>query len=428
MILSHKTPAALAGLIGNSDALSAAKKWAEEWQAGAGQKPLLVYGPPGIGKTALAHVIASEMGWQLFEFNASDLRDVESVEQILSNAVSSSSLFGSLRIILIDDVDAISGREERGGAAAIAKVLASPSQPIILTAHNLYDKKLQAIRGYCTPIEFRRVHAASLAKLVRETAKEHGISLPQEALERIAAGAGGDVRAALNDLQGMNPHSHRDTEKGIFDVLRTILKSEKYAEARNAVFSSETDHDSLKLWVAHNIPAEYEKPFDIAEAYGALSRADIFDGRIKRNQYYGYLRYSNDLLSAGVALAKASPYHKYSPLGFPDYLREMGASKGSRALRKAVLLKISRLCHCSPYQAQSYLATLEPLAKAHPQEIATLYGFEEEELAFVGKVKAKPKAAKKRKAGEKAGEEKSAAKKGKSRAAPPKKKTSERPL
>lgn len=391
MILSQKNPSALSGLIGNPEALSTAKKWAEGWNAGQKQKPLLAYGPVGVGKTALAHAIASEFGWQLFEYNASDLRDAESVEQILSNAANSSSLFGMRKLILIDDVDALSGREDRGGAGAIAKVLSSPSQPIILTAHNLYDRKLQAIRSYCEPVQFKRVHAASLAKLIRETAKEHNIMLPPDALERIASSSLGDVRAALNDLQGRNQNAYRDTEKGIFDVIRIILKSERYAEARNAVFSADTDHDALKLWVAHNIPLEYEKPFDISGAYDALSRADIFDGRISRNQYYGYLRYSNDLLSAGVALAKASQYHKYSPFGFPDYLREMGASKGSRATRKSVLQKIARACHCSPSQAQSYLFLLEGQAKKHPEETAALFNFEEEELAFVAKIKLKAK-------------------------------------
>ena len=440
MILSQKNPSAISGLIGNPEALSTAKKWAEEWQAygatgskstgtGAGQegaktkpgappKPLLAYGPVGVGKTALAHAIASEFGWQLFEFNASDLRDAESVERILSNAVSSSSLFGTRKLILIDDVDALSGREDRGGAGAMARVLSSPPQPIILTAHNLYDRKLLSIRGYCTPVEFRRVHAASLAKLVRETAKQHNIDLPPDALEKIAAASLGDVRAALNDLQGRNPHAFRDSEKGIFDVIRIILKSERYSEARNAVFSADTDHDALKLWVAHNIPAEYEKPFDIAGAYDALSRADIFDGRIKRNQYYGYLRYSNDLLSAGVALAKASPYHKYSPFGFPDYLREMGASKGSRATRKGVLRKIAAICHCSPYQAQDYLWLLEQEAKKDATAISGLFGFGEEEIAFVGKTKLKKEPAAKKEGA--AGKEYGAVKKEK--AAPSKKK------
>lgn len=396
MILSHKKPQKVSDLIGNSDAFAAAREWAASWRDGRPQKPLIVCGPPGTGKTALAYALASEFGFELFEFNASDLRDEEAVSGLLGNASSSGSLFGGRRLVLIDDVDALSGREDRGGAGAIAKVLAGSQQPIVLTALDFYDRKLQSIRAHCQHLELRRVHQASIAKLLRCLAQECKMPVLPEQLEKIAAASGGDVRAALNDLQGLNPSASRDSQKNIFEVLRTILKSEKYSEARKAAFSSEVEHDTLKLWVAQNIPAEYERPFDIAEAYGALSRADVFDGRISRNQYYGYLRYSTDLLSSGVALAKTAPYHKYSQLGFPDYLREMGASKGSRALRKAVLKKSSLLCHCSLQQAQSYLPLLEALVNKQPQEIASEFGFSEEEMEFFGA--AGPKAKKEAKA------------------------------
>ena len=386
MILSHKKPLKVSELLGNSDAFAAAREWAVSWQNGSKPKPLLVCGPPGVGKTALAHALSSEFGWELFEFNASDLRDEESVANLLSNATRSGSLFGGRRLILVDDVDALSGRYDKGGAGAVAKVLASSQQPILLTALDFYDRKLQTIRTYCQHLELRHIHQASVAKMLRYLAQEGGIPLTPEQLEKIASSSGGDMRAALNDLQGRNPFSSRDSPQNIFEVLRTILKSEKYAEARKAAFSSDVEHDTLKLWVAHNIPLEYEKPFDIAEGYSALSRADIFDGRISRNQYYGYLRYSNDLLSSGVALAKGAPYRKYTPLAFPDYLREMGATKGSRATRKAVLRKIAAACHCSPAQAQSYLPIIELMAKSHPAEAAQEFGFEEEELAFVAKL------------------------------------------
>ena len=383
MILSDKKPAKVSDLIGNPDAFAAAREWASSWHEGRPQKPLIVCGPPGTGKTALAHALASEFSFEFFEFNASDLRDEASVSSLLSSATSSGSLFGGRRLILIDDVDALSGREDRGGAGAIAKVLANSPQPIILTALDFYDKKLQTIRTHCQHLELRRVRQASIAKLLRYLAAECKIPVGPEEIEKMAAASGGDVRAALNDLQGRNPFASRDSQQNIFEVVRTILKSSKYSEARKAAFSSGVEHDTLKLWVAQNIPAEYETPFDIAGAYDSLSRADVFDGRISRNQHYGYLRYSTDLLSAGVALAKAAPYRKYSQLGFPDYLREMGASKGSRALRKAVLKKISLLCHCSSRQAQSYLSFLGIIAKGQPQEISAEFGFSEEEMDFL---------------------------------------------
>jgi replication factor C large subunit len=425
-------PTSVSQLIGNPTAFEEVKKWAREWQereakSAAAQekpssaegkasaaktappKPLLVYGATGIGKTALAYALASEFGWELFEFNASDLRDEETVTKLLSNAASQGGLFGHRRLILIDDVDSLSGREDRGGAGAIAKVLASFQQPIILTAHDYYDRKIQTIRNYCIPIPLRRPTATAINSLLKRAANERNaaaaksgaspaFTVSEEMLAKISAASSGDVRAALNDLAAGNVSAFRDSEKNIFDVVRTILKSEKYSEARRAALDSEVEHDTLKLWVAHNIPIEYEKPFDIAEAYNSLSRADIYDGRIHRRQYWGFLRYSGDLLSAGVSVVKAAPYRKFSQLSFPDYLREMGASKGSRAMRKAVLQKISRACHCSLQQSAFYLPLLSLLAKKDTAAVSDFFKFDEDELAFVsGKKPAAEKKARKKK-------------------------------
>ncbi|HIH19594.1 TPA: replication factor C large subunit [Candidatus Micrarchaeota archaeon] len=401
MILHQVKSKSIASLIGNPTAFSEAKKWADGWQQGSVQPALLVFGPTGIGKTALAHAIASEFGWEMFEFNASDLRDEESVNRLLGNAAASWGLFGARRLILIDDADSLSGREDRGGASAIAAILSSPKQPIILTALDLYDKKLQAIKAHCQPLKLQRVHTSSIAILLKKAAAASGAIFDDNQLSSIASSSSGDVRAALNDLQARNLNARRDSEKNIFEVVRTILKSEKYAEARKAAFDSETEHDTLKLWVAQNITAEYEKPFEIAEAYSSLSRADIFDGRIARRQYWGFLRYSTDHLSSGVATAKSAPYRKWTQISYPDYIREMGASKAARTLRKGILKKISGCCHCSIEQAASYLPLVELLAKKNAKETAGIFGFEEEESDFVLKKKAAKKETGKKKAAKK---------------------------
>ena len=397
MILSQEKPKSISALIGNPSTFSYAKEWAAGWQNGKKGKPLLVCGPTGTGKTALAHAIAAEFGWEIFEFNASDLRDEGNVDRLIANAVVSGGLFGGRRLILIDDVDSLSGREDRGGASAIAKALSSPQQPIILTATDFYSKNLQAIRIHCQQVELRRVQAGTIANLLKKLAAKGNIELTEQEIDAIASSASGDVRAALNDLQAGNTAAVRDSEKSIFEVVRAVLKSEKYSEARRAVFDSGTEHDTLKLWIAQNIPSEYDKPFDIAEAYNAISRADMFDGRISRQQYWGYLRYSSDLMSSGVAVAKAAPYRKWTQVAYPDYMREMGASKSSRTVRKAVLKKIAAACHCSLAQASGYLPLLELLAKKGEKEAEMFFNLGEDELEFVLKKKAKKDAVKRKK-------------------------------
>ena len=390
----------LSSIIGNPSAIAAAKAWASGWQEGKRQPPLLVTGSTGTGKTALAHAIAGEFGWELFEFNASDFRNEEKVATLLSHSTSSASLFGGTRLILVDDADSLSGTADRGGAGAIAKVVAAARQPVILTAADYYDKKLSSIKAHCQLLELRRAHVSTIAKFLKMEAVSHGIAIAEGDAEKIAQASSGDVRAALNDLRARNTSASRDREKNIFDVMRDIFKAEKYSDARKAAFSSDVDHDTLKLWIAQNLPAACVKPFDLAEGYDKLSRADVFDGRIKRAQYWGYLRYSSDLMTAGVSLSQSSPaqQHSYVPFAYPDYIRAMGASKSTRTLRKSALSKIARLCHCSVQQAGGYLPLFEAVAKKEETAFGEL--FDEDELAFIMKKPAKKTAAKKKAAKE----------------------------
>ncbi|MFA6328005.1 MAG: replication factor C large subunit [Candidatus Micrarchaeia archaeon] len=396
MASSEGKKASLSSLIGNPSAINAAKAWAQGWQEGRRQPPLLITGSTGTGKTALAHALANEFGWELFEFNASDLRDEESVSTLLSNATTSGSLFGGTRLILIDDADSLSGTADRGGSGAISKVIASARQPVILTATDYYDKKLSSIKTHCQPLELRRAHFSTIAKFLKQEASARGILLAEGDAEKIAQAASGDIRAALNDLSARNTSASRDREKNIFDIMRDIFKAEKYTDARKAAFSSEVDHDMLKLWIAQNLPSACEKPFDLAEGYNRLSRADVFDGRIRRTQYWGYLRYSSDLMTAGVALSKTAPsgQHGYVPFAYPDYIRAMGSSKSARTLRKSVLSKIARMCHCSLSQAGGYLPLFEQVAKKEEGAFCEL--FDEDELAFIMKKPAKKAAARKK--------------------------------
>ena len=46
----------------------------------------MLYGPPGLGKTTLAHVVASHAGYNVVEMNASDDRSLQAFKVKLENA------------------------------------------------------------------------------------------------------------------------------------------------------------------------------------------------------------------------------------------------------------------------------------------------------------------------------------------------------
>lgn len=403
MLWSDKhRPKTLEQFAGNSEVVEELRKWALDWERGKKGKPILLHGPPGVGKTTLAHILASSMGWSVIEMNASDLRDEESVRRVVGEASASDALFGGRKLILIDEVDGLQ-KSDRGGSKAIMEIVRSASQPVVLTANDIWKPSMASLRSACMPLGMRRVNSRTIASVLKKIAEKEGVKLGEEVIEKIAGNSSGDLRSALNDIQAVGEGrvgspdviGERDRERGMFDSVRIVLKAKGYEEARGAVWDVE-DRDMFVRWVEENIPLEYEKAQDIARAYDALSRADVFDGRIIRRQYWGFMRYSNDLITAGVALAKEEAYHKFVKYQFPKIITLLGSSRGERALKESIGMKIGRRCHVSSKDAIFlYLPLLKQICKdaRNAENVQEYFGFEEEEMEHIagGVSKAKRK-------------------------------------
>ncbi|MEM3399983.1 MAG: replication factor C large subunit [Candidatus Micrarchaeia archaeon] len=381
------SPKKLDDIVGNSDAVETVKKWAYEWERGKAMKPLLLIGPAGVGKSAIARALASEMGWEIVEMNASDIRDKETVMRILGSASTMQGLFGSRRLILIDEVDGLY-RSDRGGANAIAEVIKGASQPIILTANDPYAKSLSAIRGLCTEVKMKRINVRSVASFIKKIAQQEGVEITQEIVNTIAESSKGDLRSAINDMQALAEGRTkigsfvlgvRDREEGVYNVVQRVLKSTSYVDALDAIENVDVDHDMLKAWIDENIADEYENPSEIANAYDALSRADVFDGRIYRRQYWGFLRYSNVLMSAGVALSKKERYRKYVVYRFPTRIRTLSTLKAKRESEKKVGMKIGAKLHCSSKEARWYFPIIARMLEDDREGTVHFFKFDEED-------------------------------------------------
>lgn len=385
MLTEKYRPKNLSQFVGNEEVKEKVKVWLLKWLKGVRQKPILIYGKPGVGKTSLAYALANEYKLDLIEVSSSEVRDKEHLRKKVWGAMSASSLFSRGKLILIDDVDAIPSKD-RGGISYLAKLLSNAEAPVILTANDAWDKRLAPLRKEVILLEMKGISPSTIYKHLHYIAKKEGIKVSEEKLKEIARKSEGDLRSALNDLEALMI-GYRDRKSNIFDVLRLIFKAEEFKKASYARFIADVDIDTLKLWLSENIAEEYERKVEIANAFNVLSRADIFDGRVIKRQYWGFMRYSFLLATAGIALAKAKKYRKFTKYRFPSYLREMASTAQRRAIIKSICRKIGKRLHLSPKRVKEDLELYSYLIlNSKDKEKAFLYfRLNEEERKFLEK-------------------------------------------
>lgn len=362
--VTHK-PKCLAEIVGNTEAIKQFVDWIKSWEKGVPRKRcVFLYGPPGIGKTVTTEVAANDFKMEFVEKNASDYRTEDAINHFAGLASQYGSLFGGRRIILLDELDGLTGTSDRGGVKAITDIAKTAQFPIVLIANNAYDPRFTNLRNYCLLIEFKKPGAGEVAKRLKQICEKEGIQADEDALKFIAQRSGGDVRSAVNDLQALGQGKkkltfedvswlgYRDRQDTIFNVLRMIFYGKTVFSAKQAMNMSDVDPDMLFEWIYENVPAHFTDPHDLANAMDALAMADVYRGRIRRTQDWSLMRYVVDYMTGGIAMARQNTKASgWIPFKFPTRIMMLSRSRADRATRRSIGNKIKRRCHISAVRA-----------------------------------------------------------------------------
>lgn len=389
MLWSEKyRPRKLSEFAGNKEAVYRIKQWALQFSIQKkGAKPILLHGPAGCGKSALVSALSAELGMELVQIFPPEKDEAERWEKRIHEMLCGSSLFGAPQLIFIDDIDQWQSSGARSSLSKLAKSLQECKAPLVLCAQDAYGRSISPIRPSCELLPLKSPSNAEVKSIISKISKEEKLDLSSEDLQKIASNCRGDLRAAINDLQAQNKEAFREQEKKQMEIVRLSFRAPNYASTKGTDLGPLMERDTLKLYVAENLPAEFFTLRDLANAYNKLSRADIFDGRVKRRQYWGYLRYSSSLLVWGVASQRRHVRAIFVPYAFPSYIRVMGASKSRRALNKSLCQKISVRTHTTSNAARAFLPLVfaqAGKAKSSAENLFSLssfYGFDEDELA-----------------------------------------------
>jgi len=312
MMWSEKyRPQSLMDMIGNEEARSAFVEWFGKWKKGT--KPLLMVGPPGIGKTTLANLAAKQFGYDMISLNASDVRNKQQIQEILSPVLGNASLLGS-PMIFVDEVDGVHGRADFGGVEALLDILKEPTIPIILAANSESSDKMKSIKKATKTIYLRPLPPRLMQLYLERILKKEHAKLSPGSLAKLVMESRGDIRSMINSSQALVTGFEPQTEKSfeILDIeegVNSFFKANSLAEARLVLYSLRIDpREKINAFYSSIISSGISQD-QMQQMLQVMSEADLLYGRIIRTQEWRLLRYLDAIL---VGLYKKDLPVRYS--------------------------------------------------------------------------------------------------------------------
>jgi len=348
-------PQIISDMVGNEEPRAAIMEWFAKWKKGT--KPLLLVGPPGIGKTTMAYLVAKQFGYDMIGLNASDVRSKSRINEILTPVLGNVSVLG-IPMIFVDEVDGIHGRGDYGGAAALVDILKEPTVPIVIAANDDSLEKMKNIKKVVTTISFKRIPPRLLRVYLENILKKENVKLSPGSLIKVIDKSRGDIRSMINLTQslinGFNPQTETSFEKiNVEDGVNAFFKANSIDEARSVLYSMQINpRDKINAFYSSIITSDIDNP-TLAKYLETISDADMIYGKIMKTQNWRLLRYLNDILIKLYQNDDRIRYAKYN-LSWPllNRIRWDGAkikSLSSVMAKKLHLSSSAFVSICLPY-------------------------------------------------------------------------------
>jgi replication factor C subunit 1 len=247
-------------------------------------RAIILHGPPGIGKTTAAHLVAKLEGYDIVERNASDTRSKKLMEEGMKGVLSTNSLLGYFAgdgkkveaskkklVLIMDEVDGMSAGD-RGGVGALAAVCKKTEVPMILICNDRKLPKMKPFDYVTFDLPFRRPTVDQIRSRIMTIAFREGLKIPPPVINALIEGSHADIRQVVNmistaklDQEVMDfdkgKSMSKNWEKHIilkpWDITQKILGGGMFASSSKATLNEKielyfNDHEFSPLMLQEN--------------------------------------------------------------------------------------------------------------------------------------------------------------------------------
>ncbi|KAL1985075.1 hypothetical protein VTN96DRAFT_8310 [Rasamsonia emersonii] len=336
-------PTSLNMLCGNKGQVEKLQTWLRNWRRNAKAnfklpgkdgsglyRAVMIHGPPGIGKTTAAHLVAKLEGYDVVETNASDTRNKKLLETGLLGVLDTTSLQGYFSgegkkvetekknlVLIMDEVDGMSAGD-RGGVGALAAVAKKTRVPLILICNDRRLPKMKPFDHVTYELPFKRPTADQIRARLSTICFREGLKIPPQVLDSLIEGTHADIRQVINMLATVKLDQQQlDYDKGKemskawekhvilkpWDIVSQILSAQMFSPSSKSTLNDKielyfNDHEFSYLMLQENylktnptLASGYSgkerslKLLELAEnAAASISDGDLVDRMIHGSQ------------------------------------------------------------------------------------------------------------------------------------------------